>query len=97
MRYGLEPGRLRHPDHRFEWTRAEFAAWAERVASAYGYGVEFRPVGEPDPDAGPPTQLALFGRMAAADPSSGSDGGNSWPDSGPRVSAIRRLWGTHKV
>ena len=23
---------LRHPDHRFEWTRAQFAAWAEAVA-----------------------------------------------------------------
>ena len=27
------PGRaMRHPDHRFEWTRAEFAAWADGVA-----------------------------------------------------------------
>ncbi|HWG22543.1 MAG TPA: hypothetical protein VG296_00340 [Actinospica sp.] len=25
----LEAGRMRHRDHRFEWTRAEFAAWAE--------------------------------------------------------------------
>ena len=60
--YGLADGDLRHPDHRFEWTRAEFAAWADGVASRYGYRVEFRPVGEVDPDAGPPTQLALFSR-----------------------------------
>lgn len=60
--YGLADGDLRHPDHRFEWTRAEFAAWADGVASGYGYRVEFRPVGEVDPDAGPPTQLALFSR-----------------------------------
>ncbi|MGW6421294.1 3' terminal RNA ribose 2'-O-methyltransferase Hen1 [Nocardia sp. NPDC055053] len=50
----------RHDDHRFEWTRAEFAAWADRVATAFGYTVEIRPVGDNDPDAGSPTQLALF-------------------------------------
>jgi len=26
---------MRHPDHRFEWTRAEFAEWSARVASTY--------------------------------------------------------------
>ena len=25
---------MRHPDHRFEWTRAEFAAWCERVCAS---------------------------------------------------------------
>lgn len=58
----LAPGAMRHPDHRFEWTRAEFAHWAEEVTGAYGYTVEYRDVGEPDPDLGPPTQLALFRR-----------------------------------
>ncbi len=58
----LGPGRLRHPDHRFEWTRAEFAAWSTRVAAAHGYAVEHRPVGDADPAHGPPTQLALFTR-----------------------------------
>ena len=28
---------MRHPDHRFEWTRAEFGAWAARVGETYGY------------------------------------------------------------
>lgn len=56
----LEAGRFRHSDHRFEWTRAEFRAWAERVAAAHGYHVRFRPVGEQDPELGPSTQLALF-------------------------------------
>ncbi|GAB2579634.1 3' terminal RNA ribose 2'-O-methyltransferase Hen1 [Paractinoplanes abujensis] len=51
---------MRHSDHRFEWTRAEFAAWASRVASTYGYTVSLRPVGELDPATGSPTQLALF-------------------------------------
>jgi 2-polyprenyl-3-methyl-5-hydroxy-6-metoxy-1,4-benzoquinol methylase len=56
----LEAGRFRHSDHRFEWTRAEFRDWAERVAAAHGYDVRFKPVGEIDPDLGPSTQLALF-------------------------------------
>jgi 3' terminal RNA ribose 2'-O-methyltransferase Hen1 len=50
----------RHDDHRFEWTRGEFAAWTARVAAAYGYEVEIRPVGELDETVGSPTQLACF-------------------------------------
>ncbi|HEU5332137.1 MAG TPA: 3' terminal RNA ribose 2'-O-methyltransferase Hen1 [Actinocrinis sp.] len=56
----LEAGRMRHRDHRFEWTRAEFAGWADTVASRYGYRVEYRPVGEPDDEVGPSTQMAVF-------------------------------------
>jgi 3' terminal RNA ribose 2'-O-methyltransferase Hen1 len=56
----LPAGDFRHPDHRFEWTRAEFSHWATSVADLYGYSVEFRPVGPEDPELGPPTQLALF-------------------------------------
>ena len=51
---------MRHPDHRFEWTRAEFQEWATRTASAHGYTVSFRGVGDEDPDLGSPTQLAVF-------------------------------------
>ncbi|MEV6213964.1 3' terminal RNA ribose 2'-O-methyltransferase Hen1 [Nocardia sp. NPDC051833] len=50
----------RHDDHRFEWTRAEFAAWTARVAATFGYTAELRPVGDLDADLGAPTQLALF-------------------------------------
>lgn len=56
----LEAGSMRHSDHRFEWTRAEFRAWADRVGAAHGYTVEYRPVGEEDPELGPSTQMALF-------------------------------------
>ena len=56
----LPAGEFRHPDHRFEWTRAEFQDWALGVCRSYGYEVEFRPVGPDDPEVGPPTQLALF-------------------------------------
>jgi 3' terminal RNA ribose 2'-O-methyltransferase Hen1 len=59
---GLPAGRLRHRDHRFEWTRAELRAWAEGVAGRFGYGVRFLPVGPEDPEVGPPTQMAVFTR-----------------------------------
>lgn len=58
----LPAGRFRHRDHRFEWTRAEFAAWAEGVAVRFGYGVRFLPVGPEDSALGAPTQMAIFSR-----------------------------------
>ncbi len=56
----LAHGAFRHKDHRFEWTRAEFAQWADRVAGERGYTVRYLPVGTDDPELGPPTQLAIF-------------------------------------
>ncbi|WP_327231545.1 3' terminal RNA ribose 2'-O-methyltransferase Hen1 [Streptomyces murinus] len=56
----LPAGHVRHGDHRFEWTRAEFRHWATEVAERHEYDVEFAPVGPDDPEVGPPTQLALF-------------------------------------
>ncbi|MBX9602081.1 MAG: 3' terminal RNA ribose 2'-O-methyltransferase Hen1 [Bryobacteraceae bacterium] len=56
----LPPGRFRHADHRFEWTRAEFAQWAEAAAKRFGYRVRFEPVGPLDEEHGAPTQMALF-------------------------------------
>ncbi|WP_175408867.1 3' terminal RNA ribose 2'-O-methyltransferase Hen1 [Streptomyces sp. TRM64462] len=56
----LPAGHVRHGDHRFEWTRAEFRAWAAEVAERHGYAVEFAPVGPDDPEVGPPTQMAVF-------------------------------------
>jgi hypothetical protein len=53
---------MRHPDHRFEWTRGEFRAWCAEVAAAHGYAVRHLPVGEDDPEVGPPTQMAVFRR-----------------------------------
>ena len=61
----LKPGRFRHTDHRFEWTRAQFQEWSAAAARRYGYGVRFLPVGPDDPEVGPPTQLAVFEREAA--------------------------------
>jgi len=56
----LPAGRLRHGDHRFEWTRAEFESWAGRVAERFGYRVRFQPIGPPDDEVGSPTQMAVF-------------------------------------
>jgi 3' terminal RNA ribose 2'-O-methyltransferase Hen1 len=56
----LPAGHVRHGDHRFEWTRAEFRTWARTVAERHGYDVEFAPIGPDDPEVGPPTQMAVF-------------------------------------
>ena len=58
----LPAGDFRHPDHRFEFTREQFAAWAEAVAGRHGYRVRFLPVGPEDPEVGPPTQMGVFER-----------------------------------
>jgi 3' terminal RNA ribose 2'-O-methyltransferase Hen1 len=59
---GLPEGGFRHRDHRFEWTRAEFEAWASSVAADHAYRVRFLPVGPLDPEVGSPTQMAVFSR-----------------------------------
>src|SRR6185503_6363766 len=58
----LPAGKFRHRDHRFEWTRAEFQAWANGVAARFGYSVRFLPVGPEDLAVGSPTQMAVFTR-----------------------------------
>ena len=78
-----DPGsyQLRNLDHQFEWTRAEFRAWAEGVAQQYGYVVTFDGVGGGPFDevvpygewrgGGPQTQAAVFeraGEWVAGDP-----------------------------
>ncbi len=56
----LPAGQFRHPDHRFEWTRQEFREWATGIASRFGYGVRFLPVGPEHPEYGSPTQMGVF-------------------------------------
>ena len=53
---------LRHRDHRFEWTRAEFASWAHDVSERHGYEVVISGIGPVDPEVGSPTQMAVFSR-----------------------------------
>jgi 3' terminal RNA ribose 2'-O-methyltransferase Hen1 len=59
---GLVDGRLRHADHRFEWTRAELADWAGGVAERHGYQLRLEGIGTADPAVGAPSQLAVWTR-----------------------------------
>jgi len=63
---GLPVGKLRHPDHRFEWTRADFAAWGDDIAATHGYSASYTPLGPPDAALGAPSQMAVFRRVSAA-------------------------------
>lgn len=64
----LPAGHVRHGDHRFEWTRAEFRTWAHAVAERHGYAVSYVAVGTDDPEVGPPTQMAVFTLTTPKDP-----------------------------
>lgn len=72
--FGLRPGRRRHRDHRFEWPRAKFSAWARGVAARSGYQASLAEIGWRHPIHGAPTQMAEFHRPAI-------DGG-AWPMTG---------------
>jgi 3' terminal RNA ribose 2'-O-methyltransferase Hen1 len=56
----LPAGKLRHKDHRFEWTRQDFQSWGDAIAERFGYSVRFLPVGPEDPAVGSPTQMGIF-------------------------------------
>jgi 3' terminal RNA ribose 2'-O-methyltransferase Hen1 len=59
----LPVGKLRHPDHRFEWTRIEFQNWAQLISDRYKYSVEFGSIGDIDPIVGAPTQMVIFTKV----------------------------------
>ena len=58
----LSSGELRHPDHRFEWTREEFESWAVDVSEEYGLKVSIDGIGPHHSMYGCPTQMAVFRR-----------------------------------
>jgi 3' terminal RNA ribose 2'-O-methyltransferase Hen1 len=58
INYSLDE--LRHGDHRFEWTRAEFRDWANSIAAKFGYTVQFSQIGDADEIHGAPTQMGVF-------------------------------------
>lgn len=60
---GVPAHRFRHPDHRFEWTRAQMQDWARSVAMSYGYGMCTRPLAGSHPRLGGPSQMAIFTRV----------------------------------
>jgi 3' terminal RNA ribose 2'-O-methyltransferase Hen1 len=63
-KFGDQP-RLRHGDHRFEWTRAEGRAWAEHIAATHPYRCTQSELGPVDPDLGAPSQIFIFDRNDA--------------------------------
>ena len=66
--YGLGGNEFRHPDHRFEFSRAEFEHWCERLAGEYRYSVTVSAIGEMDINVGSSSQLAVFRRIDAEAP-----------------------------
>lgn len=56
----LAQGEMRHDDHRFEWTRAEFEAWGNPLAEKYNYQVKYYSLGPIDAEFGAPSQMAIF-------------------------------------
>ncbi len=77
VRYpSLPAGRFRHADHRFEWSRTEFADWAGDVATRYGYRMDMLPIGDEDTALGAPTQMAVFTRADTADTADQGDQGD---------------------
>jgi small RNA 2'-O-methyltransferase len=60
---GMAEGALRHPEHHFEWTRAQFRQWCAGIASRNRYTACFSGIGYADPLRGAPTQMAVFTRL----------------------------------
>jgi 3' terminal RNA ribose 2'-O-methyltransferase Hen1 len=56
----LPAGKMRHSDHRFEWTRAEFQTWATSIAERFSYIVEISGIGDEAENVGTPTQMGIF-------------------------------------
>lgn len=56
----LSQGRMRHSDHRFEWTRSQFRNWAEKLAQQSNYTVAFYTIGPDSASLGSPTQMGVF-------------------------------------
>ncbi|KAJ1730624.1 hypothetical protein LPJ72_004383 [Coemansia sp. Benny D160-2] len=82
LNYGKPDAKFRDADHKFEWTRAQFEAWATAAAARFGYAVELLPIGVKMRNAGADfvscggcTQMAVFERtgdaVADADVASG--------------------------
>lgn len=59
----LDADTMRHDDHRFEWTRQEFADWAQRIADTHLYQVNIFPIGDEVEGIGAPSQMAVFTKV----------------------------------
>ncbi len=56
----MDIDKMRHDDHRFEWTRGEFAFWTNKIADQYNYKVILYPIGDEEENIGAPSQMAIF-------------------------------------
>ena len=54
---------VRHKDHRFEWTRAQFTQSCNTWASQYSYHVQIDGIGQNVEGIGYPTQIGIFTRQ----------------------------------
>jgi SAM-dependent methyltransferase len=96
---------LRNLDHRFEWTRAEFRAWANALASRFHYSVTFCGLGGGSMDEvvpygewrgpGPQTQAAVFERLeanpAAATEEKGEGAAGAQPAAAPPPPSLEHV------
>lgn len=57
-----DENQMRHNDHRFEWTRAEFDQWCKSIAERHAYTYIIKPLGEETEGIGAPTQMAVFNK-----------------------------------
>ncbi|PAA47980.1 hypothetical protein BOX15_Mlig023804g2, partial [Macrostomum lignano] len=74
---------FRHWDHKFEWSRAEFEAWAKPLASQYSYSVEFIGIGSPPAgmeSVGHCTQAAVFRLLELSGSASCDRVAKDWPE-----------------
>lgn len=53
---------FRHADHRFEWTRQQFADWCNKVGRDYKYDVAIYSIGQEENQIGAPSQAAVFNK-----------------------------------
>lgn len=60
---GVPVHRMRHPDHRFEWTRTQFRRWCGRAATTGGYEVTVKDIAGQHPDLGGASQMGVFKRI----------------------------------
>lgn len=71
--FDLEPGKFRHDDHKFEWTRQQFKDWCNNIIERFpDYSVRIEGIGKPPigydvEDVGYSSQLALFVRKDLID------------------------------
>lgn len=63
---GVPAHRFRHPDHRFEWPRAKFRTWGDRIAAGFDYTVHYHDIAGHHPDLGGASQMAIFTALCPA-------------------------------